>query len=458
MLCADTFRIFRRSSRDNACQAVTRCALLQTTKSFPEIANPLSLSEAMPVVLRHVFLFFLGLTLFGCNRQQPQQAPPPPPVTIAKPIQKEVVEWDEFTGRTDAVQSVDIRPRVSGYLDNITFRAGDTVSQGDLLFVIDPRPYQAIYDQAAASLRQAGANRQLNEANFQRESRLRSTNVTSKEEYDTSLAQKNQADAAYVASQAQLNSAQLNLDFTQIKAPISGRISREQVTIGNLVQADSTLLTNITSVDPIYAYFNVEERSVERYEALHKGRAEPEQRVPVYLKLENETGFPHEGIIDFSNNQFDSGTGTLQVRGVFPNKNGRLIPGAFVTVRIAGTAPYQGILITDRAVASDQGRKFVLVVDANNLVQVRPVELGPVFEGLRIARSGLKGDENVIINGIVNARPGSKVNPQTGDMNQFRSEQLDLQVKTPVTGGKSTAPGQSPPASPRAAPSQPAHR
>ena len=458
MLCADTFRIFRRSSRDGIRHPLTRRAVLQTTKWFPEVASALSLGEAMPMAFRHVFLFFLGLGLFACNRQPPQQAPPPPPVTIAKPIQKEVVEWDEYTGRTDAVQSVDIRPRVSGYLDNITFRAGDTVSQGDLLFVIDPRPYQAIYDQAAASLRQAGANRQLNEANFQRESRLRSTNVTSKEEYDTSLAQKNQADAGYVASQAQLNSAQLNLDFTQIKAPISGRISREQVTIGNLVQADSTLLTNITSVDPIYAYFNVEERSVERYEALHQGRAEPEQRVPVYLKLENETGFPHEGIIDFSNNQFDSGTGTLQVRGVFPNKDGRLIPGAFVTVRIAGTAPYQGILITDRAVASDQGRKFVLVVDANNLVQVRPVELGPVFEGLRIARSGLKGDENVIINGIVNARPGSKVSPQTGDMNQFRSEQVDLQVKAPVTGGKSTAPEKSPPASLQAAPSQPAHR
>src|SRR5215471_8064041 len=268
MLCADTFRIFRRSSRDGIRHPLTRRAVLQTTKWFPEVASALSLGEAMPMAFRHVFLFFLGLGLFACSRQPPQPAPPPPPVTIAKPIQKEVVEWDEFTGRTDAVESVDIRPRVSGYLDNITFRAGDMVSQGDLLFVIDPRPYQAIYDQSTAGLRQADANRQLNNANFQRESRLRSTNVTSKEEYDTSLAQKNQADAAYVASQAQVNSAQLNLDFTQIKAPISGRISREQVTIGNLVQADSTLLTNITSVDPIYSYFNVDERSVLNYQQM----------------------------------------------------------------------------------------------------------------------------------------------------------------------------------------------
>jgi len=458
MLCADTNQILRRSSRGDICQALTRRAVLQTTKSFSEIASAFSLSEAMPVAFRPVFLCFLGLGLFGCNRQPPQQAPPPPPVTIAKPIQQEVVEWDEFTGRTDAVQSVDIRPRVSGYIDNITFQAGSRVNQGELLFVIDPRPYQAIYDQAVAGMRQAEANRQLNDANFQRASRLRENNVTSKEEYDTSLAQKNQADAAFVSSQAQVSAAKLNLDFTQITAPISGRISREQVTVGNLVQTDNTLLTNITSVDPIYAYFNVDERSVERYQELHKGRVDPQQNVPVYLRLENETGFPHKGIIDFSNNQFDTGTGTLQTRGVFPNKNGLLIPGAFVTVRIAGTAPYKGILITDRAVASDQGRKFVLVVDANNVAQARPVELGPVFEGLRIVRSGLKGDENVIINGIVNARPGSKVNPETGDMNQFRSEQLDLQVKAPVTGGESTAPGQSPPASPQAAPSQPAHR
>jgi RND family efflux transporter MFP subunit len=403
-------------------------------------------------------LLILGLSFPGCNRQPPQQAPPPPPVTIAKPVQKEVVEWDEFTGRTDAVQMVDIRPRVSGYVDDITFKAGDMINQDDLLFVIDPRPYQAIYDQAVAGMRQAEANRQLNDANFQRASRLRSTNVTSKEEYDTSLAQKNQADAAFVSSQAQVAAAKLNLDFTQIKAPISGRISREQVTIGNLVQADNTLLTNITSVDPIYAYFNVDERSVERYQELHKGRVDPQQNVPVYLKVENETGFPHQGTIDFSNNQFDSGTGTLQVRGVFPNKDALLIPGAFVTIRVAGTAPYQGILITDRAVISDQGKKLVLTVDANNVVQPRPVELGPVFEGLRIVRKGLQGDESVIINGVVNARPGSKVNPQPGDMNQFASEQLDLQVKTPVTGGNSPAPGKSPPASPQAAHSQSAHQ
>jgi membrane fusion protein, multidrug efflux system len=452
MLCTETNDILKRLLGGVVCGLSHRAVLKTVRKQSENWA-----AAYYPHKFRGALLFVLGLSLAGCNRQPPQQAPPPPPVTIAKPIQKEVVEWDEFTGRTDAVQMVDIRPRVSGYIDNLTFKAGDLINQGDLLFVIDPRPYQAIYDQAVAQMRQAEANRQLNDANFQRASRLRANNVTSKEEYDTSLAQKNQADAALVSSQAQVSAAKLNLDFTQIKAPISGRISREQVTVGNLVQTDNTLLTNITSVDPIYAYFNVDERSVERYQELHKGRVDVEQSVPVYLKLENETGFPHQGIIDFTNNQFDSGTGTLQVRGVFPNKDGLLIPGAFVTVRVAGTAPYQGILITDRAVVSDQGRKFVLVVDANNVAQPRPVDLGPVFEGLRIVRKGLQGDENVIINGIVNARPGSKVTPQSGDMTQFTSNQLNLQTKAEATGAASPALGKSPPASPQAAPSQSAH-
>jgi membrane fusion protein, multidrug efflux system len=452
MLCTETNDILKRLLGGVVCGLSHRAVLKTVRKQSENWA-----AAYYPHKFRGALLFVLGLSLAGCNRQPPQQAPPPPPVTIAKPIQKEVVEWDEFTGRTDAVQMVDIRPRVSGYIDNLTFKAGDLINQGDLLFVIDPRPYQAIYDQAVAQMRQAEANRQLNDANFQRASRLRANNVTSKEEYDTSLAQKNQADAALVSSQAQVSAAKLNLDFTQIKAPISGRISREQVTVGNLVQTDNTLLTNITSVDPIYAYFNVDERSVERYQELHKGRVDVEQSVPVYLKLENETGFPHQGIIDFTNNQFDSGTGTLQVRGVFPNKDGLLIPGAFVTVRVAGTAPYQGILITDRAVVSDQGRKFVLVVDANNVAQPRPVDLGPVFEGLRIVRKGLQGDENVIINGIVNARPGSKVTPQSGDMTQFTSNQLNLQTKAEATGAASPALGKSPPASPQAAPSQSVH-
>jgi len=253
-----------------------------------------------------------------------------------------------------------------------------------------------------------------------------------------------------------VESAQLNLDFTEIKAPVTGRIGREQVTVGNLVQADSTLLTTLVSVNPIYAYFNVDERSVLKYQQLVREGKLPDPTsaaVPVYLQLENEKDFPHQGTIDFINNQFDPSTGTLQVRGIFPNVNGFLVPGSFVRVRVAGSPRYQGILVTDRAIGSDQGQKFALIVGENNTVELRPLELGPVVDGLRVIRKGLTGNESVIINGLVNARPGSKVNPQPGDMNQFTASQLELQknvvVESSGTGkekpaGNQPQPGQSP--------------
>ena len=377
--------------------------------------------------------FALIAALSSCNKEPPPPPAPPPPVTIAKPVQKVIVEWDEFTGRTEAVESVNITPRVSGYIDNITFRAGDMVNKGDLLFVIDPRPYQALLDQANAQQRQAEANQQLQEANFARQDKLRQTGVIAKEDFDTALSRKNQAAAQVLADQAAVESAKLNLTFTQVKSPIVGRIGREQVTVGNLVQADSTLLTNIVSVDPIYAYFNVDERSVLKYQQqVREGRLADARHaeVPVYLQLQNEKGFPHQGVIDFVNNQFNASTGTLQLRGLFPNATGFLFPGAFVRIRVAGSPRHEALLITDRAVGTDQGTKYVLVVGEDNVVAVRPVELGPEVDGLRVVRSGLKGDEQVIINGLVNARPGAKVSPQPGDMNQFVTNQLQLSTTT----------------------------
>jgi membrane fusion protein, multidrug efflux system len=396
-------------------------------------------------------LFAISAALSSCNQQPPPPASPPPPVTIAKPVLKDIVEWDEYTGRTDAVENVNITPRVSGYIDNITFRAGDLVNKGDLLFVIDPRPYQATLDQASAQQRQAEANQQLQEANFARQDKLRQTGVIAKEDFDTALSNKNQAAAQVLAARAAVESAKLNLTFTQVTSPIIGRISREQVTVGNLVQADSTLLTNIVSFDPIYAYFNVDERSVLKYQQqIRLGKLADARyaEVPVYLQLQNEKGFPHQGVIDFINNQFNVSTGTLQVRGLFPNANGFLYPGAFVRIRVAGSPRHQALLVTDRAVGTDQGTKFVLVVGAQNVVALRPVELGPEVDGLRVVRNGLKGDEQVIINGIVNARPGSKVSPEPGDMNQFVSNQLELQTTTkiePVGDGKEKTGGNQPP-------------
>jgi multidrug efflux system membrane fusion protein len=386
-------------------------------------------------------LYAMSAALSSCHKEPPPPAPPPPPVTIAPPVQKEIVEWDVFTGRTEAVESVNITPRVSGYIDNITFRAGDLVHKGDLLFVIDPRPYQAALDQASAQVRQAEANQQLQEANFARQDKLRQTGVIAKEDFDTALSKKNQAAAEVLADQAAVELAKLNLSFTQITSPIVGRIGREQVTVGNLVQADTTLLTNIVSVDPIYAYFNVDERSILKYQQqVRAGRLADARHaeVPVYLQVENEKGFPHQGVIDFINNQFNASTGTLQIRGLFPNANGFLFPGAFVRIRIAGTPKQKALLITDRAVGTDQGTKYVLVVGPDNVVAVRPVELGPEVDGLRVVRSGLKGDEQVIINGLVNAKPGSKVTPQPGDMSQFLSNQLDLPTTKiePASAGK----------------------
>src|SRR3984893_6887563 len=265
-------------------------------------------------------LFAASMALFSCHKQVPVPESQPPPVTIAKPTQKEIIEWDYYTGRTDAVENVNITPRVSGYIENVTFRAGDIVNKGDLLFVIDPRPYQAVLDQAKAQQRQAEANQQLQDANFARQDRLRQTGVIAKEDFDTALSNKNQAVASVLAAQAVVEWAQLNLTFTQIISPIRGVISRELVTVGNLVQTDTTLLTNIVSVDPIYAYFNVDELSVLRYEQqVRQGKLKDARTggVPISLQLENQKAFPHQGSIDFINNQFNSSTGTLQVRGLF---------------------------------------------------------------------------------------------------------------------------------------------
>jgi RND family efflux transporter MFP subunit len=335
----------------------------------------------------------------GCKESTQTPLPAPPPVTVATPIRKEVIEWDEYTGRTEAVESVEIRPRVSGYIDQISFKDGQLVKPGDVLFVIDQRPYQDVLDQLKANLQKADAQRQLKVANFARAQKLFQTNVTAKEEYDTSVAEKNQAEAEFAQAKAAVNLAQLNLDFTEVKSPIQGRISRQLVTRGNLVQADSTVLTKVVSIDPIYAYFNVDERTVQKYyNQIQRGQLQDPRIsfMPMYLQLEGEMGFAHEGVIDFVDNTYNASTGTLQIRGHFQNSDASLYPDAFVRIRIAGTPKHEAILITDRAVASDQGQKFVLLVDDNSVVQVRPVELGPVVDGLRVVRTGLGLGDRVI--------------------------------------------------------------
>lgn len=380
--------------------------------------------------LRSGLVTFAGLGLFGCEQKPAAQAPPPPTVTVAKPVKKEIVEWLYFTAQTQAVDTVTITPRVTGYIDNITFKEGDIVDFGDLLFVIDPRPYQAALDQAKGQLEQAQAQQKLNDANLERANDLLTKKVIAKQDYDTTAAQKYVGDAQVVASQAAVESAQLNLDFTQIRSPIHGKIGVQLVNRGNLVQANATQLTTIVSIDPIYAYFYVDERSVLRYQEAVKAGKMPTAKqatLPVWLQLENEQGYPHTGVIDFINNSFDPGTGTLQLRGRFPNLDGYLLPGAFGSVRVAGSPKYEAVLVADRAIGSDQDQKYVVVVQADGLTKYQKVELGPIVDGLRVVQSGLQGDETVVVEGIGKVRPNSKVNAEQTDMNKFATEQLAME-------------------------------
>jgi membrane fusion protein, multidrug efflux system len=393
----------------------------------------------LPARSAGLVLAALALSLAGCN-QPPSSthAFPPANVTVSKPVQKEVVNWNEFTGRTAAVNLVNVTARVSGYIVNIPFKEGDIVHKGDLLYQIDPRPYQDAYDQALGQLKQAQANQQLQDVTFERQERLRQTNVIAKEDYDTALSNKNQAAAQVIATQGAVNAAALNLEFTRVTSPIDGRVGRQLVNIGNLVRADSTQLTTIVSVDPIYAYFSMDELSALTYQRLVRDGKLPSTRngkAPVYLQLQDEAGFPHEGTIDFSDNTFDTSTGTLLIRATFPNPDGFLTPGNFVRVRVASSPKYEALLVADRAIGSDQDQSFVYVVDTKNLAQVRRVSIGQLADGLRVVKSGLQPDDVVIINGILKVRPNSPVKPEPGTMAQFSSNDISL----PLTGSQANA-------------------
>src|SRR5260221_806023 len=404
---------------------------------YPTKAKGIASARRPHMDSERLIVLALSLWLAGCNNQQPAaQGPPAAEVTVSTPEQKGVVNWNEFTGRTAAVKLVTVTARVSGYIVDIPFKEGDIVHKGDLLFQIDPRPYQHAYDQAVGQLQQAQANHQLQDATFARQQRLRDTRVIANEEYDTALSNKNQASAQVIAAQAARDSAQLNLEFTHVTSPIDGRVSRQLVNIGNLVQADSTPLTTVVSIDPIYAYFSMDELAALSYQRLiREGKLTSSEggKIPVYLQLQDETGFPHEGTIDFSDNSFDSSTGTLLVRGSFPNMDGFLTPGNFVRVRVASSSKYDALLVADRAIGSDQDQRFVYVVDSKNIARLRHIRTGQLAEGVRVVKSGLQPNDQVIINGIIKVRPDSAVKPQQGAMEQFSSNDLSM----PLLGSKS---------------------
>jgi RND family efflux transporter MFP subunit len=363
----------------------------------------------------------VGFMLLLTACQQQQAAPPPPPlpkVTVNQPVIRDVVESDAYTGRLEAVESVDIRARVSGYLQSIHFTDGEVVKKGALLFVIDPRPYQAELNRAKAALEQAIARHGRTQKDYARAQQLVKSRAISQEEVDTRAADQREAEEAVRAARAAVEAAQLNVEFTQVRAPISGRISREFVTVGNLINggtADSTLLTRVVSLDPIYGYFDVDEGAYLKYARLWRNgqRAGPrEANIPVDLGLADETGFPHQGRLDFIDNRLDPNTGTMTGRAVFPNPDLALTPGLFARVRLPGSGPYEALLLPDEAIGTDQTQRFAFVVNDQHTVEYRQVALGPMIDGLRVVRDGIKPGEWVIVNGVQRVRTGAKVDPQ----------------------------------------------
>ena len=364
------------------------------------------------------------LALEGCGKEAPS-APPPPDVTVAKVISKRIQDWDEFTGRFQAIDTVEVRPRASGYIEQVLFREGQFVKKDEVLVLIDPRPYQADYDRAKAGLELSKSQHELASLEAARVQKLKDSGAVSREELDERLSNLNQQQASVSGAKAALDNAALMLSFTKVRAPFDGRASRAEVTRGNLVTGGNnggTLLTTIVSVDPIYVYFEGDENTYLRYTQLAREGGRPSSRDaknPVRVGLSNEQGFPHEGYMDFVDNQLDVRTGTIRARAVLENKNGQFTPGMFARVQLLGSSEYDAILIEDRAVGTDQSQNFVLVLGADNKLEYRAIEAGRIVGGgLRIVRKGLKPDDVVVISGLQRVRPGVQVKPNMATMGE----------------------------------------
>ena len=370
-----------------------------------------------------ISLLLLGLVA-GCGKPAATApAPTPPTVSVASPIARVVDEWDEFTGRLVSPETVEVRARVSGYIDKVHFKEGSDVKQGDLLFTIDQRPYQAVADRLKAEVGAAKARAELAAGEAKRAEGLAASKAISTDTFETRLKTATEANEAVRSAEAALKVASLDLEFTEVRAPISGRISNARVTAGNLVSggnsAGTTLLTTIVSLDPIHSYVQVDEASALRYRQLYReGRRTSAlfEQIPAEMALGNETGYPHKGVIDFVDNQLDPATGTIRARAVFPNADKLMSPGFFARVRIPGNGQYPAVLIRDSAIGSDQGRSYVLTLDEKNVATYRPVKTGPLLDGLRVVREGLSANDRVIVSGLMVARPGQPVNPQIAPM------------------------------------------
>lgn len=367
---------------------------------------------------RDYWIYSIGLALVvalvalaGCSRPQAQNAaPPPPPVSVAPVAERKVMEADEFPGRIEAVESVEVRARVNGYLQSVHFRPGSMVRKGELLFVIDPRPFQAELARAEATLANTRAQLELARTQRARSELLLAEQATSRREHDDAVARVRSLEAQLAAQRAAVEATQLQLAYTRISAPIDGRVGKAEVTVGNLVQGDSPntpLLTTVVSASPVYAAFEADEAAYLKYIARAR------QGLSVAVGLADEEGFPHKARLEFVDNRVDPQSGTVRMRALLANPQGRFTPGLFARVRLGdGAAPRPAVVVPDRAIGTDQSRRFVFVVDGENRAQYREVGLGRLVDGERVIESGLKPGEVIVVNGLQRVRPGAPITPQ----------------------------------------------
>jgi RND family efflux transporter MFP subunit len=400
--------------------------------------------------MRHSYLLAastlsLALLLSACGRNEaavPHVALPLPQVTVAQAISRKVTEFDEFTGRFEAVERVEVRPRVSGYISSVNFTDGSEVKKGDVLFVIDPRPYVAERDRARAQLAQARSQLVLARSERERATKLLGQHAISQEEFDTRSAGNEEAQANVEAAQAALDAAALNLEFTRVTAPISGRISRALVTGGNFVANGQTLLTTLVSLDPIYVSFDGDEQAYLKYtkHAREAARdAADGTRSRVQVGLADENGYPHQGTMVFVDNALDPATGTIRNRALLDNHARMFTPGLFARIRLVGGAQHDAVLVNDSAIGTDQTVRYVMVVGAGNKVEYRPVQLGPVIDGLRVVQSGLAPGETIVVNGLQRVRPGAQVQAEHVAMREPHSGEQQPGDRSLLAGN--TAPG-----------------
>jgi RND family efflux transporter MFP subunit len=358
----------------------------------------------------------------GCGQNQQQSGgPPPPAVTVAKPVKRTVFDYDEYVGRFTAINSVEVRARVSGYLDGLHFKDGQLVKQGDLLFTIDKRPFQNTLDQARANLVQAQSNVAFTESDYTRGQQLVRDKTITDQTFEQRAQAFRNAKASVSNNEAAVRQAELDLEFTELRAPVNGRIGDRRVSPGNLVTGgtggNTTLLATIVSIDPIYFEFTFDEASYLRYERLARNGgqdvASRNASVPVALKLIDENDFDHKGRMDFVDNVIDRATGTIRGRAVFENPNGVLTPGMFARVRVPGSSPYEGLLVPDAAIGTEQARRFVIVIDAQDTARIKYVTLGQLTsDNLRVIKDGIGPDDRIVVSGLMQARPGAKVRPE----------------------------------------------